>query len=170
MVLCRKIVQKLILIVLCVMLALPTITSNTVLAENAEIITPSERTDNSYYNYYLEIADLAMAKDNIVLHPSSALKQIDGKNAVTFGDTHSSEVYEFYVSNSGVYCLAIDYHTLDTDNTTIMLDVAIDGTYYFDELSKLELPRYYTDDLENGKFAIDKDGDEVRPSQKEIYT
>ena len=170
MVLYRKIAQKLIIITLCIMIVLPIFDIDTVFANNAVKADISEKKDNSYYNYYCEIADSALSSDSIVLQPSSKLKSTDGKQAIIFGATDSSEVYEFDVSSSGVYCLAIDYHTFDTDNTAIMLDVTIDGTYYFEELSKLELPRYYTDELINGKFAIDKDGDEVRPSQKEIFT
>ena len=169
MALCREIAKKLIVIAICVMVALPTLKINTVFAENVKPTISTEEKDNSYYNYYCEIADSPMASDKILLHPSSITKLTDGKNAVSFGEEHLSEVYEFDVLTSGVYCLAINYYTFDTDNTAIMLDITIDGTYYFDELGKLELPRYYTDDITKGKFAIDKDGDEVRPSQKEIY-
>lgn len=169
MVLCRKIAQKITVIALCVTVALPMLKINTVFAENVTPSVSSEEKDNSYYNYYSEIVDFPMADDSVVLQPSSKTELIDGKNAITFGTGHSSEVYEFDVPGSGVYCLAIDYHTFDTDNTAIMLDITIDGTYYFDESGKLELPRYYTDELTNGKFAIDKDGDEVRPSQEEVY-
>ncbi len=170
MVSCRKIAQKLLVTVLCGMVALPILAGNTVYAENATATIPSKEKDNSYYNYYCEIAELPTASDNIVLKPFSKLKLTDGKKAVNFGAAHSSETYEFTVKSSGVYCLAIDYHTFDTDSTTIMLDITIDGKYYFEELGKLELPRYYKDELADGKFAIDKDGDEVRPSQNEIYT
>ena len=170
MVFCRKIAQKIIVIAVCIMVALSTFKFNTVLAENSTPSISLGENDNSYYNYYCEIVDFPMATDKVELQPSSKLKMIENKNAVTFGTEHSSEVYEFDVLSSSVYCLVVDYYTFDTDNTTIMLDVAIDGEYYFDELTKLELPRYYTDELTNGKFAIDKDGDEVRPSQKEIHT
>ena len=169
MVLYRKIAQKLIVIILCIMVCSPIFKINTVFAQNAVATNTYETKDKSYYNYYCNITDFTMSSDSIMLQPSSKLKLIDGKKAVAFGTSHPLEIYEFDVRSSGLYCLLVNYHTFETDNTTIMLDVTIDGKHYFEELSKIELPRYYKDELSSEKFAIDKDGDEVRPSQKEIY-
>ncbi len=172
MVVCKRYIKKTVVILLCFIFAFSAVCVSSVSAEeSANSISKMavNESDNTYFNYYSNITDLDVTSNDIVLNAASQLQLFDGKDAIVYGDSKTSENYNFSVSNGGVYALKINYHTVNSDASSIMLDIKIDGSYLYEELSRVEIPRFYEDDIENKEFLVDEDGNDIRPSQREVY-
>lgn len=73
---------------------------------------------------------------------------------------------------SGVYNMMLEYYALADSGRDVTLSVVIDGETPFTEAGVLTLPRLWKDDpngMKNGLFLQDSTGNDLRPSQVEIF-
>lgn len=97
-----------------------------------------------------------------------SVQQIDGREALVWDDQKGSVIWSFNVAEAGRYALAIDYYALPGVGNIPEYELCIDGEVPFIEAQQLQLTRLYQDAVT--VFAQDNMGNDLRPSQEEVYT
>lgn len=97
-----------------------------------------------------------------------SVQQIDGGEALVWDDQKGSVTWSFNVAEAGRYALAIDYYALPGVGNIPEYELCIDGEVPFIEAQQLQLTRLYQDAVT--VFAQDNMGNDLRPSQEEVYT
>lgn len=97
-----------------------------------------------------------------------SVQQIDGGEALVWDDQKGSVTWSFNVAEAGRYALAIDYYALPDVGNIPEYELCIDGEVPFIEAQQLQLTRLYQDAVT--VFAQDNMGNDLRPSQEEVYT
>lgn len=94
------------------------------------------------------------------------LQDEDGRTgAVLDGDTRSVSL-TFMVPEAGVYNLALDYYGLTGKGKDIVFGLLIDGKAPFAEAETVSLSRTFED---AGEIEQDTQGNDLRPSQQEVF-
>lgn len=86
--------------------------------------------------------------------------------AVANLDYQESAGYTVNVKKSGLYSLALDYHTGGTNLSDYRLELTVNGESYFEEMSMIALPLLWRDETKD--FPTDRYGDETAPGQVRI--
>lgn len=97
-----------------------------------------------------------------------SVQQIEGREALVLDDQKGSVTWAFTVAEAGRYALAIDYYALPGVGNIPEYELCIDGEVPFTEAQQLQLTRLYQDAVT--VFAQDNMGNDLRPSQEEVYT
>ena len=75
--------------------------------------------------------------------------------------------FEAHVPSNGLYQIVIGYNSPENERSLPAIrGIKINGVQQFDESERVKFPRFYVDATEPYVNAI---GDEVRPTQKEVY-
>lgn len=93
---------------------------------------------------------------------ASLYKTDDGKNAVKYNDENGFSDWNFVCVNSGWYNLYLTYMPLEGRGNSIEISVKLDGSYPYDELNDITLPRWFENAVD-GSVS----GTEVIPAQEE---
>ena len=83
-------------------------------------------------------------------------------------DCEGTLTWKFDVKTAGLYNLEMFYHPITATNTTIEVEMKIDGEYPFDEVKLVELDRYWQNETQIGWDARKKN--QKRPPQVEYNT
>ncbi len=86
-------------------------------------------------------------------------------DALLFRDDLDWFEWEFAISESGLYELAIDYRLFAGTANPAVFTLEIDGSVPFLEAYRIEFARFFQDD---GEPRVNNVGDEVRPRQEEL--
>lgn len=97
-----------------------------------------------------------------------SISQIEGKNALVWDDQKGSVTWRFTVAEAGRYALELEYYALPGVGNIPEYELRIDGEVPFTEAQQLQLTRLYQDAVT--VFAQDDMGNDLRPSQEEVYT
>lgn len=95
------------------------------------------------------------------------LESYEGKSSVLKWESEKGSVtYEFTVSETGLYNIALTYMQLLCHGNDIRIALKIDGAYPFDDAGDIALPRLWTD---KGGVRTDNNGDQISPEQAELF-
>jgi len=143
--------------------------------EFSEILLSPEL--NSYENYKESIKAFSRAESDILidannLSEGSTVKPINGelygeKNGVIFENSGDKAIYNFNVSEDGIYNIKVNYAAIEKTTMDIQMSVYDDGRILWDDLEKVELFRWWKDATKD--WNVDKDGNEVSPEQLETF-
>ena len=175
---------KCILRIVCFLVAFVILQTNSFIisAENAAtndaIKTPVTDSDDFDYSDYLsKHTSTISAKENITLTGDSAIlseavlkQEFEGfKKVVEFATKKGSASFKVTVDETAFYSFIIRYYPIVDKGTEISLGIKVNGEFPYSELSILELPICWKDDLsENGEFKADYLGNDIIPNQKQI--
>lgn len=128
------------------------------------------KTYNEYISEYTnnEGEKVTIIVNNLnVTDKAIVFSAIDGKyNCIDLSRDKRVVDFEFYVSQSGLYNMELEYYApLDSTSTEIGLDIKVNGNYPFIESSTLSLSKSYKNETENIK--VDENGNQIRPQQLE---
>ena len=171
------------LAVLCAFSCLVTaLSAATVSAENVAIdgsvddLTKAEETVSagSYFEYYEKYSKETHPDETITLASTAQIgtaktSEADGDSGLELGGNTDYAEWNFTVGETGVYSLYPTYYPLEATGKDIQISVEIDGKLPYTEAQELSLPRIWTDkqETEDGSFAKDNNGNELRPEQIE---
>lgn len=144
--------------------------SDTLNADNFNIVSNK----NAYKNYITQYADAPTPMEEVVIDVTdfeaangavTELVNFEGKtDCVSWLDSEGSITWKFNVKKAGLYNMEMVYYPIAGKNTTIEVELMIDGEYPFDEVKLTELDRYW-----KNKTAIEYDArkNQKRPPQVE---
>lgn len=97
-----------------------------------------------------------------------ALESYEGEdNCVAWVDCEGTLTWKFDVKTAGLYNMAMFYHPITASNTTIEVEMKIDGEHPFDEVKLVELDRYWQNETAITRDSRDND---QRPKQVQYNT
>lgn len=127
----------------------------------------------SYNTYRAENSEIVSGSDKIALKTSelsdfSGEKGNDKEQGEYIELTEKSDFasFSFNVSSNGAYAISITYCPSVAQEKHIGISVSLDGKQSFEELSTIQLPRFWENDGDKRKAA---NGDEIAPHQKESF-
>lgn len=143
------------------------------LSDSAAVAETSD-TDNSYLAYYNEYGDAERVTDSITLgidklsglENSAAVSSELDKQAVKLNAENSFAEFSFDVKKAGFYAFTPEYLCYKGSDKDITFSLYLDGELPYTEAGSLEIPRFWKED---GEVLTDADGNDLRPSQIEIY-
>ena len=154
--------------------------SSTVKAENITAKTQNDAYESSgeYFTYYQKNIDMPRAESykeipaencSAMQNPSS-LGEIDGKTSVTVSEQNSWCEWNITVESDAMYSLFLKYYPLEGTGKNILLSVMVDGEFQYSDAEDIELPRLWTDKIDENGTTVkkDKDGNDLRPMQVEL--
>lgn len=97
-----------------------------------------------------------------------SVQQIEEKNALVWDDQKGSVTWHFTVAEAGRYALEWEYYAMPGVGNIPEYELRIDGEVPFTEAQQLQLTRLYQDAVTT--FSQDNMGNDLRPSQEEVYT
>ena len=113
---------------------------------------------------------------NIKLEPSAITDSKDTEIKVCEGDTDVSAVtreggyieWQATITETGYYCLSLEYFTLPGNGMDYEVALQIDGEYPFESAKRVVFPRIWElETAKNGRFATDNRGNELLPPAAE---
>lgn len=121
--------------------------------------------EDTYANYLQAHGDVPSAKEEIVLDIASF--EGDGELTEDGLITEDGDVTSFKVSvpEDGMYRIAVHYLTTESRGVDIERAVYINGELPFNGADTITFSRLWHD---GGEVRVDNQGNEIRPSQKEI--
>ncbi|MGN1422468.1 MAG: hypothetical protein ACI4XA_03760, partial [Oscillospiraceae bacterium] len=133
-------------------------------------------TKNSYKNYIAKYDGVEMPSEEITVDVTNytatdgALTEIvdfEGeKDCVSWLDSEGTITWKFDVKKAGLYNMEMFYYPLSGKNTTVEVELKIDGSCPFDETKLIELDRYWHNETDSiGYDALKKN--QKRPPQVE---
>lgn len=133
-------------------------------------------TKNSYKNYIARYDGVEMPSEEITVDVTDytaadgALTEIvdfEGeKDCVSWLDSEGTITWKFDVKKAGLYNMEMFYYPLSGKNTTVEVELKIDGSCPFDETRLIELDRYWHNETDSiGYDALKKN--QKRPPQVE---
>lgn len=149
--------------------------------ENIDFTAYSESTSvtdtsaNAYKNYIKRYSDAARPLEEVSLDITK-YKASDGnfnttdfegeKNVVSWLDSEGTISWDFEVKTAGLYNMRMLYYPVAGHNTTVEIEVKLDGDYPFSETKLIELDRYWKNSTSSIQYdALNKN--QKRPPQKE---
>ena len=122
---------------------------------------------NTYTAYLEKYADLPAVSQSVTVD----LGSFEGTGGENCDDglltTDNSELtWKVEVPQAGLYNIRLDYLTVESRGIDIEREIAINGEVPFSGASTLCFSRLWTND---GEVRKDNQGNEIRPSQKEIF-
>ncbi len=130
---------------------------------------------NAYKSYIAKYTDAAKPMEEVTIDvtkftaedgASCELTDFDGESGcVSWLDSEGSISWDFEVKTEGLYNAELFYHPIAASNTTIELQMKIDGESPFDEVKLTELDRYWKNETAIEYDALKKN--QKRPPQVE---
>ena len=139
-------------------------------------VVSSATSENSYAAYKESIAEIPYADSDIIIgktnlsggNASVSETQILGESGcITFGGGEISASFTFNVPKTAKYNLKFDYAGLEGSSLDIELSVLIDGKLLWDDLSDIELQRWWKNSSD--EWLTDRDGNQVTSEQVEAF-
>jgi len=128
----------------------------------------------SYFKYYEKYSKETHPDETITLASiaqigTAKVSEADGDSGLELGGNSDYAEWNFTVDKTGVYSLYSTYYPLEATGKDIQLSVELDGKIPYTEAEELSLPRVWADkkETEDGTFAKDNNGNELRPEQIE---
>lgn len=92
-----------------------------------------------------------------------------GRSGVASIEGEGLCTWEVDVPEDGLYGLSVDFHTLSGNNREFVFDVLVDGQVPFQEAADVVLRKTWQDQTptDGERFAIDRNGNELTPTQTE---
>lgn len=124
------------------------------------------------YTKYLEAhTDAALPQKDITVDLLSYVSGEDVKpceevKGALYTESGSAVTWEIDVPESGFYNVFMEYLTVESRGVAIERAFYINGKLPFADAETLTFTRIWTDD---GEVRVDNQGNEIRPTQKEIY-
>lgn len=130
--------------------------------------------DNAYLEYYNKYDDAERITESIKLDTENlsgcentlAVSEELGKRAVKLNADNSFAEFSFNVKKAGFYAFVPEYLCYKGSDKDITFSLSLDGQLPYKEASSFEIPRFWK---EEGEVLKDADGNDLRPSQVEIY-
>ena len=129
-----------------------------------------------YFYYYRDfvstdsiVKDSLVSLDAVDAKVSKGVKTLteDGVDCVRMDDVDAYAEFTFAIEQEGLYAINVEYKPIPVSGKPIDWSVLLDGQVPYDELDPTTLPLVWRDELTDGQFRIDEDGNELRPSQTE---
>ena len=131
----------------------------------------------TYRKYIVKYSDAAKPMEEINVDITDfeqsdgadvALESYEGEdNCVAWVDCEGTLTWKFDVKTAGLYNMAMFYHPITASNTTIEVEMKIDGEHPFDEVKLVELDRYWQNETAITRDSRDND---QRPKQVQYNT
>lgn len=144
----------------------------------------SDEETPSYYDYLAEHGGAARPKESLTINASEYISdenanvkvsEYEGKSNVVLWDSQEGRLtWEMEVKETGLYNLALVYCPIRMKGNDIQVGLSIDGKLPYTNADTLSFPRLFRDEVDagketNGRFEIDSQGNEVRPTAVEIF-
>lgn len=138
----------------------------------------------SYYDYLAQYGAAARPKSTLTISASEYIKDenanvkvsdYEGRSGVVLWDSQEGTLtWEIDVAETGLYNLALVYCPIKMKGNDIQLGLSIDGKRPYTNADTLAFPRLFRDEVEagretDGRFEIDAQGNEVRPTAAEVF-
>ncbi len=142
-------------------------------AETENLVFETKK--DSYFGYYMTYADEIRSSSEIVLSGESAenisgrLKSEDGYSGIAVGEKDFEAKWRFTVTESGLYCLCMDYYALAGKSNELTFSLTFNGKSPYTEAKSFTVPRAWADEREGDEFQKDTLGSDRLPTQKEIF-
>jgi len=130
---------------------------------------------NAYKSYIAKYTDAAKPMEEVTVDVTKfraedgaqcELTDFDGESGcVSWLDSEGSISWDFEVKTTGLYNAEMFYHPIAASNTTVELEMKIDGESPFDEVKLTELDRYWKNETAIEYDALKKN--QKRPPQVE---
>lgn len=123
--------------------------------------------DDTYTLYKVRYANAPLATKDVeidVLNYSEG-ERVSVTDGALFTDDDSSVTWKVNVPETGLYCMELDYTTVESRGVDIERTMAINGVVPFQGAETLVFQRMWTDGSEVSK---DNQGNEIRPTQVEV--
>lgn len=133
---------------------------------------------NAYRKYIAKYSDAAKPMEEVKIDVTDftqssdidvKVEDFEGEDdCVAWVDCEGTLTWKFDVKTAGLYNLEMFYHPITATNTTIEVELKIDGEYPFSEVKLVELDRYWQNETAIGWDARKKN--QKRPPQVEYNT
>ena len=121
---------------------------------------------NTYDAYVASYADEAPVTEEIAVDVFSFEGDATAQDEGVLTLDESEVTWKVNVAQGGLYNIRLDYLTTESRGTDIEREILINGELPFTGASTLTFSRLWTD---GGEVRKDNQGNDIRPSQKEIY-
>ena len=121
---------------------------------------------NTYDAYVALYADEAPVTEEIAVDVFSFEGDATAQDEGVLTLDESEVTWKVNVAQGGLYNIRLDYLTTESRGTDIEREILINGELPFTGASTLTFSRLWTD---GGEVRKDNQGNDIRPSQKEIY-
>ena len=88
-------------------------------------------------------------------------------DAVAITSENGYATWSFTVKEAGLYAVALEYCSAGGKGSAMVRSLYIDGSLPFDEARNLSFSRVWADQVTDGAFETDLDGNDIRPMQGE---
>lgn len=138
---------------------------------NLNLVSDSK---NSYKNYISKYDNAAMPMEDVTFDitdytadgAQTEIVDFEGeKDCVSWLDSEGTLTWKFNVKTAGLYNMEMFYYPVAGKNTTVEVELKIDGNYPFDETKLIELDRYWKNETVIEYDALKKN--QKRPPQVE---
>lgn len=139
--------------------------------QEQRVISDYDYTYSDYINDNGSISkidsSITVALNSAKLSDGALISNYAGKqNIVTLSNANSKAVVNVNVTESGYYCIYIDYAGLTESEKNIIISLSVDSENPFFEANSIELVRAYENST--NEFETDSSGDEIRPQQVQV--
>ena len=124
---------------------------------------------DGYREYSASLSPLKTGEGELPLVPadeSYVSKTQDGKTGVLLSDEQRELTFSAVTGADEIYGIEIEYFAMPGRMKDIEFSLKIDGELPFDEAKSVSVSRIYAD---QGGIERDQFGNDIRPSQKEVY-
>ena len=121
---------------------------------------------NTYDAYVASYADEAPVTEEVAVDVFSFEGDATAQAEGVLTPDESEVTWKVNVAQAGLYNIRLDYLTTASRGTDIEREILINGELPFTGASTLTFSRLWTD---GGEVRKDNQGNDIRPSQKEIY-
>ncbi len=138
---------------------------------NVNLVSDSK---NSYKNYIAKYDNAEMPMEDVTFDitdyaadgAQTEIVDFEGeKDCVAWLDSEGTLTWKFNVKTAGLYNMEMFYYPVAGKNTTVEVELKIDGEYPFDETKLIELDRYWKNETVIEYDALKKN--QKRPPQVE---
>lgn len=138
---------------------------------NVNLVSDSK---NSYKNYIAKYDNAEMPMEDVTFDitdytadgAQTEIVDFEGeKDCVAWLDSEGTLTWKFNVKTAGLYNMEMFYYPVSGKNTTVEVELKIDGEYPFDETKLIELDRYWRNETVIEYDALKKN--QKRPPQVE---
>ena len=150
-------------------------TDNSGTSAAASTIALASSNTNAYKNYIARYTDAEMPMEEVTIDVTdyeatdgavTEVVDFEGKtDCVSWLDSEGTITWTFDVETAGLYNLEMVYYPVSGSNTTVEVELMIDGDYPFNEVKLVELDRYWMNETAIEYDALNKN--QKRPPQTE---
>ena len=138
-------------------------------ADNQTVLSETSLSAINYKTYSASHSSAKTGDTDIVLSPlldGYITDTMQDKAGIVLSEDQREITYGAFVEADTVYGIEIEYYAMPGRMKDIEFSLKIDGVIPFDESESISVSRVYADD---GKIERDQFGNDIRPSQKEVY-